>query len=65
MKAVNADGVLVEFSQIETLTNEHGAPVATLTGTAAGALGPQGRIHVSISHEEGTCTAAVLVEDGR
>lgn len=64
VKACNAHGVRVEFPQVETVTNEHGAPVCALVD-ADGAPLPESaglRIHVSITHEEAFSIAIAAVE---
>ena len=62
VKALNAEGVVVEFPQIETLTAETGAPVAHLVGDAA-SLDARFKLHVSLSHEEQLAMAFAVAEE--
>lgn len=62
VKALNADKVEVEFPQIETLSNENGAPVTHLIGDAVHLEGKVG-LHVSLSHEEDRAIAFCVTED--
>lgn len=62
VKALNANEAKVEFPQIETLSNENGAPVTHLVGSAAH-LESRARLHVSLSHEETRVVAFCVAED--
>ncbi len=62
VKALNGKGVVVEFPDIETLSNEYGAPIVKLVGKSARALDESIHIHASLSHEDDVCTAMVVVE---
>lgn len=62
VKALNAEGVVVEFPQIETLTAKTGAPETHLVGDAA-ALDARFKLHVSLSHEEGIAAAFCVAEE--
>lgn len=62
VKALNAEGVAVEFPQIETLTLETGAPSTHLVGDAAPLEG-EVELHVSLSHEERTVIAFCVAEE--
>ncbi len=62
VKALNAEGVVVEFPQIETLTAKTGAPVSHLVGDAA-SLDARFKLHVSLSHEEQLVMAFAVAEE--
>ena len=60
-KALNAQGVEVEFPQVETLSLPSGAPHARIIGSAAALVG-QTALHVSLSHEENVVVAFCVAE---
>lgn len=62
-KALNAQGVEVEFPQVETLSLPSGAPHARIIGSAAAFIGPTA-LHVSLSHEENVVVAFCVAESG-